>query len=146
MSGRPSKYSPAYCDEVIQHMAEGYSLEAFAGVIGVAPSTVYLWQNEHEAFSEAIKIGRAKAALIWEKRLASLATTGQGNATAVIFALKNRFPDQWRDRQEVDQTVRGDLKHEHSTVDRPPHETREEWIARRQREMNNVGASTGAAS
>lgn len=34
----------------------------------------------------------------------------------------------------------------HSGVDRPPRETREEWLARRQREANiNVGSATGTA-
>jgi len=102
--GRPSKYSVSYCDEVIAHMSEGYSLESFAGVIGVAASTVWKWNKEIDEFSEAVNIGKAKAALIWEKRLAILATTNEGNATATIFALKNRFPDQWRDKQEHELT------------------------------------------
>ena len=85
-------------------MSEGYSLESFAGVIGVAASTVWKWNKEIDEFSEAVNIGKAKAALIWEKRLAILATTNEGNATATIFALKNRFPDQWRDKQEHELT------------------------------------------
>ena len=99
-AGRPSKYNPAYCEQVIEHMAEGYSLESFAGKIGIAASTAWKWRDEIKEFSEAINIGRAKAAQIWEERLTKLALTGEGNATATIFALKNRFPEQWRDKQE----------------------------------------------
>lgn len=81
-------------------MEDGYSLESFAGVIGVAASTVWKWNAEIPEFSEAVNIGRAKAAFVWERRLAHLAVTNEGNAAATIFALKNRFPDQWRDKQE----------------------------------------------
>lgn len=99
--GRPTKWKDAFCDAVIEHMAEGYSLESFAGEIGVAADTCYDWQKTKPEFSEAIKIGRAKASTVWEKRLAKLASTGEGNATACIFALKNRFPEAWRDKQEL---------------------------------------------
>lgn len=34
---------------------------------------------------------------------------------------------------------------EHAFVDRPPNETREEWLARRARELANVGAAAGTA-
>lgn len=102
--GRPTKYDPIYCEQVVEHMSEGYSLESFAGKISVAASTVWKWQAEIPEFSEAINVGRAKAAQIWEERLTTLAVTGTGNATATIFALKNRFPDQWRDKQEHEHT------------------------------------------
>lgn len=96
--GRPSKYSPAYCDEVISTLSEGHSVTAFAGRIGVARSTVFKWAEEHREFSDALKIGQAKAVEFWERILATVAREGKGNATAAIFALKNRASDDWADR------------------------------------------------
>lgn len=95
--GRPSDYDPAFCEQVIPFLADGYSIAAFAGEIGVARSTVYKWQDEHPEFSDAVKSGQAKAILWWEKANRSLALGGQGNATSIIFGLKNRAADEWRD-------------------------------------------------
>ena len=95
--GRPTDYDPAYCELAIEFLADGYSLAALAGEIGVARSTIYEWRANHEEFSDAVKRGQAKAILWWEKANRSLATTGEGNATAIVFGLKNRASDEWRD-------------------------------------------------
>jgi hypothetical protein len=44
------------------------------------------------------------AALWWEESLRIVARTGEGNATACIFGVKNRSTEDWRDKQEVDHT------------------------------------------
>lgn len=102
--GRPSSYDPRFCDEVVEFLKDGYSLTAFAGNIGVARSTVFKWAEQHEEFSDAIKRGQAAATLWWEKANRTLATTGQGNATACIFGLKNRAAEDWKDISRQEQT------------------------------------------
>lgn len=97
-AGRPSKYSSAYCNEVIEFLAQGHSVTAFAGEIGVARSTVFKWAEEYPEFSDALKIGQAKATKFWEAILAKVAMEGGGNATAAIFGLKNRASDDWSDK------------------------------------------------
>lgn len=101
-AGRPSKYSEAYCEEMIQHMADGASIASFAAMIGVARSTINEWAEVHPEFSEALKIAKAKCAAWWEERLREIATKGGegGAATATIFGLKNMASDDWRDKQE----------------------------------------------
>ena len=106
-AGRPTDYDPAYCDQVIEFLRDGYSVAAFAGHIGKAASTVELWRKVHPEFSEAVKIGQAGAVLWWENRARAVARGEDGNPTAVIFGLKNRAPDQWRDKTE--QEVSGQL-------------------------------------
>lgn len=102
--GRPSKYEERFCEEVVTFMGEGYSLAAFAGSIGVAYSTVKLWEQEHPEFSAAVKQGRAGAVYWWEKRGREMAQGGEGNATSIIFGLKNRAPEEWRDKVETEIT------------------------------------------
>jgi hypothetical protein len=104
--GRPSKYDPAFCDAIVDFMAQGYSVTAFAGSIRVARSTVYLWAEEHPEFSDALQTAQAIAALWWENRLRDVAERNEGNATAAIFGLKNRAADDWRDKQAVEHTGR----------------------------------------
>lgn len=96
-AGRPTGYDPEYCEQAITFLADGYSLAALAGHIGVARSTIYKWVDEHEEFSDAVKRGQAKAVLWWENANRSLATGGEGNATSIVFGLKNRAADEWRD-------------------------------------------------
>lgn len=96
--GRPSKYSDAYCNEVIEFLAGGHSVTAFAGHIGVSRSTVFKWAEEHPEFSDALKVGQAKATALWETILVKVARDGGGNATAAIFGLKNRASEDWADK------------------------------------------------
>jgi hypothetical protein len=96
--GRPSKYSEAYCNEVIEFLGLGHSVTAFAGHIGVARSTVFKWADEIPEFSDALKVGQAKATACWEGVLLKVAKEGGGNATAAIFGLKNRASEDWTDK------------------------------------------------
>lgn len=109
--GRPSVWSDAYCDEVISYMASGYSITAFAGMIGVSRETIYAWKREKPLFSDALTKAHAKRMLWWEERLKGLASDGTGNAAAIIFALKNLSPEDWRDKHEIVQS--GTITHTH---------------------------------
>ncbi len=103
--GRPSKYEDAFCDLAETTLSQGYSEAVLAGEIGVCIDTITEWKNAHPEFSASIKRGRAKGARVWEDRLATLADKNEGNATAVIFGLKNRLPSEWRDKTETDHRV-----------------------------------------
>jgi len=100
--GRPSAYRPEYCEAVIDFMADGYSVTAFAGSLRVSRQTVYQWAADHPEFSDALQVGKAAAALWWEDTHRRNAQTGEGNASASIFGLKNRCAEEWRDRREMD--------------------------------------------
>jgi hypothetical protein len=102
-AGRPSKYQPAYCNEAVEFLAQGYSVMAFAGEIGVSRDTIYEWCEVHPEFSDSIKIGKAKGARWWEDRIRSGELAGP-QITAAIFALKNRAGDEWREKQEHEHT------------------------------------------
>jgi hypothetical protein len=60
-AGRPSKYKPEYADLAFKFCLMGATNEKLAEFFDVAVSTVSLWMVEHEAFSDAIKKGRAEA-------------------------------------------------------------------------------------
>lgn len=103
--GRPTKYEKDYCIDVIDHMEQGYSFESFAGLVGVAKSTLYEWQDRNPEFSDAVKIAFEKCRLFWEKEGIKGLWSGNGsnfNSTNWIFQMKNRFKDEWREKQEFD--------------------------------------------
>lgn len=117
--GRPSAYSEAYCNEVIEFLAQGHSVTAFAGHIGVARSTVFKWADEIDEFSDALKIGQAKATSFWETILVKVARDGGGNATAAIFGLKNRAAEDWNDKTISELTGKDGGAIELVTLDTP---------------------------
>ena len=92
--GRPTLYRPEYCQLVIDHMAKGYSLTTFAGLIGVAPDTVYEWIKVHSAFSESMSRARPARVLALETKL--LRSRDGAETKAAIFALRNADPEEWR--------------------------------------------------
>ena len=95
--GRPTKYKPEYCDQLIEFMAKGFSFEAFAGEIEVALDSLSKWVNEHDAFSASKKIGQAMSRKWWEKAGQDGMYAGKAfNPTVWIFAMKNRFG--WKDQ------------------------------------------------
>lgn len=101
LAGRPSKFDPRFCDELIRHMQLGYSFEAFAGRIGTCKQTIYNWLKEHVEFLDAKKIGEEACRFYWEG-VGLRGTNGlieNFNAGVWIFNMKNRF--RWQDRHEV---------------------------------------------
>ena len=100
--GRPTKYDEKYCAVAREFLKDGYSVTALAAHIGVNRSTVFLWAEKNPQFSDALKDGQASAALWWEDTLRDVARSGQGNASAAIFGVKNRSSVEWRDKTEHD--------------------------------------------
>lgn len=102
MRGRPTDYKPEYCQMLIDHMAEGFSFESFAAVVKVNRDTLYNWVAIHPDFSDAKKSGFDESRLTWEKIGRDIAKKGEGNATAFIFNMKNRFREDWNDKQTIE--------------------------------------------
>ena len=106
---RPTKYEQRFCEEVVEHMKDGASLTSFAAEINVARSTINEWMDANPEFSEAVKRGKAKCAAWWEKQGRSGATGNKDiNPTLVIFGLKNMAAEDWREKQEIDHTTKGE--------------------------------------
>lgn len=119
--GRPTVFKNEYCQQLIDHMATGLSFEAFAGAISVTKDTLYDWCEKFPDFSYAKQTGTQKSRMFWEKLgvdhiINSTETIREGkdqistskslNAAVWIFNMKNRFRDEWRDKQEVDHSVK----------------------------------------
>lgn len=103
-AGQPTKYRPEMCDVILEHLSLGYSLTAAAGKAGIHKDTAYEYIKKHPQFSDAVKDGRAAGMALWEKRLTTQALKAPGNTAAIIFAMKNLYQDDWRDKVETDHT------------------------------------------
>ena len=104
--GRPTEYREEFCDQVVEAAKDGFSLTAFAGLVGVSRQTVTTWCAQYPLFLAACARAKAVRALSWEKRGIRVGdgNGGAGAAPMVQFALRNFAPDEWRDRQPVETT------------------------------------------
>ncbi|MEN1996833.1 hypothetical protein [Stenotrophomonas bentonitica] len=121
--GRPSKYKPEFAKQAAMMARKGWTDPEMAECFQVALSTLSLWKLKHPEFSEASKMGKAEADARVERALFERATgyqhadvhisNYQGEVTvtpvvknyppdpaSMIFWLKNRKPENWRDKPE----------------------------------------------
>jgi hypothetical protein len=104
-AGRPTKYDPAMCETVIHLGVLGKSRCQIAASLGVAMSTLQLWEKQHSAFSAALQESRDLSQCWWEDE-AQKSLHDPTMQTGLWYAnMKNRFG--WRDKTEstVDATV-----------------------------------------
>jgi hypothetical protein len=101
-----SKYEERFCQEVIDFVGSGHSLEAFAGRIGTTRQTVYHWKEMHPEFKEAVQQAFDRRNILMEQMLKDLANgTSKGSAAAAIFIAKNFTA--MRDQSSLDLTTLG---------------------------------------
>ena len=105
--GQPTKYKEEFCQELIEHMAEGLSFESFAGRVGVTFQTLYNWEKVHAEFFEAKKLGEAMG-LLQAERMGMAGMHDPKNFSTGVYAfwMKNRF--RWRDKtpEEIKEEAR----------------------------------------
>lgn len=127
---RKSKYDPDITPEIAEQYArDGLTNDEIAQKLGISTSTLYNWQKKYVEFLEALKKGKQVVDAKVEKALLKRALgydyeeikvtvneSGQKkvektkkqvkpDTTAQIFWLKNRLPDKWRDKHEIDQNI-----------------------------------------
>lgn len=125
-AGRPSKYKPECAKQAAKLCKLGATDAQLADFFQVSVSTINLWKVEHKEFSESIKVPKGEADERVEQSLYRRAMGYEHDevdirviandvvitpirkyyppdSTAMIFWLKNRRPDVWRDK--VDHTL-----------------------------------------
>lgn len=85
---------------------QGLYIKDIAAKMGISVTTVYDWMNKDPKIAAAIKKGRDKSIDLVENALFKSAING--NVTAMIFYLKNRAPERYKDR--VDNNINTDIK------------------------------------
>lgn len=85
---------------------QGLYIKDIAAKMGISVTTVYDWMNKNPKIAAAIKKGRDKSIDMVENALFKSAING--NVTAMIFYLKNRAPERYKDR--VDNNINTNIK------------------------------------
>jgi len=127
--GRPTDYKEAYVEGARKLARLGATDEEVADFFDVDVRTIYRWKIAHEAFCQALKAGKDEADARVERALFHRAIGYEQDAvkifmpagaetpvyapfkeritpdtTAAIFWLKNRRPEEWRDKRDLDHT------------------------------------------
>jgi len=137
-AGRPTKYKAEYAEQAKKLCELGATDRQLADFFEVSESTLNLWKIDNKEFSESLKLGKEAPDALVERSLFQRAmgysheeddirvVNGElvitpiikhypPDSTSLIFWLKNRKKDDWRDKQEIEQS--GKLTHEHEFLD-----------------------------
>lgn len=102
--GRPTKYDPSMCDDVIAYGKQGMGKCEMASNLGITYNSFETYQEQHAEFLQAVKEALRHSQAWWESqgRIATFGGCDGFNATSYIFQMKNRFKEDWRDKQETE--------------------------------------------
>jgi len=137
-AGRPTKYKAEYAEQAKKLCELGATDRQLADFFEVSESTLNLWKIDNKEFSESLKLGKEAPDALVERSLFQRAmgysheeddirvVNGElvitpiikhypPDSTSLIFWLKNRKKDDWRNKQEIEQS--GKLTHEHEFLD-----------------------------
>jgi transposase-like protein len=78
---------------------DGLTDEQIAHNIGINVATLYKWKNAHSEIGNALK--KTKEVVDRQVENALFKKAMSGDTTALIFWLKNRRPQDWRDKRET---------------------------------------------
>ena len=91
----------AKVEQIEQWSRQGFTQQQIANNLGISLATLKNYKNRSLAISTAIKRGRQVTDYEVENALFKSAVNG--DVKAMIFWLKNRRPDKWRERKEADE-------------------------------------------
>ncbi len=107
--GRPTKYRPEICEQVVEWGALGKSKTWIAAKLGVCKRTVQLWEQEYPDFLAAMTRAKALEQMWWEDVGQEALGTREFQASVWSRSMAARFPDEWRESTKSDTTVTGGL-------------------------------------
>lgn len=101
MAGRPTKYDEAMCERVVEMGRQGYSRAEIAAELDINRDTLYRWQHEFPAFSDAVQRAMDLALAWWEKQGRSNLSSKDFNHGLYKQCMSGRFPaEPYRERVE----------------------------------------------
>ena len=145
------KYGKEIVDRICKHLKGGATVQSTCAIVGISKETFYQWKKTKPDYSDVIKKAMAVPDRKVEDALRKSAIMGHSfeeieykavavgdkvklipikkitkvvppNVTAQIFWLKNRCPDEFKDRQETELSGEVKVKIERVVTDERPKE------------------------
>lgn len=143
------KYSKELIDKICKHLKQGATITTTCEAVGISRETFYDWMKKKPDVSDTIKKAMSIPDKKVENALFKSATMGHRyiekefkavavgekikmipvktvtkiippNVTAQIFYLKNRQPDEWSDKQDIEHSGGLNIKVERIITDKRP--------------------------
>lgn len=115
--GRPVEYDPAICERLPEMFKDGQSVTEVATELGFNRSTLYDWKEKYPEFSNALEYGIQISKAWWERQgregLYKVSEYDGESKTSTSKAINDkvwaknmscRFPEDWRERHDVNLT------------------------------------------
>lgn len=122
--GRPSEYKRDYPEKVFEACKSGTCLTvaSICVLLEISRETYYDWCAKHEDFSDAINKGiEYRKHHMEQKGMTGMTMGKQFNAVPWLFLTKNMFPDEYKDKQEIEHGNKGDEAFKFNfTLDKKP--------------------------
>ena len=95
---RSGQYKREYCDQLVEHMKNGFCFESFGAVVDVDRGMLDEWAKQFPEFAYAKERGFCYSLYFWEKIAIEAMLTSRGskfNTALWVFYMKCRF--KWTD-------------------------------------------------
>lgn len=99
--GRPTKYKPEYCEEVIELGRAGKSQVQIAVALNIPRTTLLSWADQHEEFSTALTCAKECEQSWWEDKGQYGLDADKFNSAVWSKSMSARFRDEYTDRQHT---------------------------------------------
>jgi hypothetical protein len=99
--GRPTKYLPKYCNDVVTYGKQGKSRIWICATLNIVEQTMINWEAKHPEFLESMEVAMAQSQLWWEDAGQKGMTAPGFNAAIWSRSVSARFPKSWREKSTV---------------------------------------------
>ena len=105
--GRPTKYRPEFCEQVIELGKLGKSIEQIGGALDVGTRTLFAWRDEYEEFQHALERAKEYEMIWWEEQAQTYMLEHKDgpklNTGLWSRSMAARFPKKYREsvKQEI---------------------------------------------
>lgn len=118
--GRPSKYDPSMCEQVIEWGEMGKSRAWMCAKLKIDRETMKRWENENEEFRGALTQAMLLSQLWWEDKGQNSLESNCFQASMWSRSMAARFPEDWREvsRREESGPNGGPIEKHVTTIER----------------------------
>lgn len=104
--GRPSKYDPAYCEQVVELGKQGKSPVQIACALDVSRVTMLGWAEKHPAFSTALTRAKELEQDWWENVAQTALFADKFQASVWAKSMSARFRNDYTEKVTQEHTGR----------------------------------------
>jgi len=117
--GRPSKYKPEFCQEIIELGKLGKSIAQMAAHFDVDKASIFRWSEEDADFRTALARAKAHSQTWWENAAQQNMDNRNFNAQLWLKSVASRFREDYTEKQVTELTGAngGAVQVETKTVD-----------------------------